>query len=47
MADLEAMPVVKLRQFARTLPNLPIQGRQISMANKTQLLEVIQLLFKG
>jgi ethanolamine utilization protein EutM len=42
LADLEAMPVVKLRQFARTVPNLPIVGRQISMANKEQLLEAIK-----
>jgi ethanolamine utilization protein EutM len=44
MAELEAMPVVKLRQFARSLTNLPIQGRQISMANKTQLLEAIRAI---
>jgi ethanolamine utilization protein EutM len=44
MAELEAMPVVKLRQYARTLPNLPIQGRQISMANKQQLLEAIKTI---
>lgn len=42
LADLEAMPVVKLRQFARTVPNLPIAGRQISMANKEQLIEAIK-----
>jgi ethanolamine utilization protein EutM len=46
MAELEAMPVVKLRQFARSLSNLPIQGRQISMANKTQLLEAIKAIHK-
>ena len=46
MAELEAMPVVKLRQFARFLANLPIQGRQISMANKTQLLDAIRLIHK-
>ncbi|MEW6049662.1 MAG: BMC domain-containing protein [Candidatus Zixiibacteriota bacterium] len=40
--DLEAMPVVKLRQYARTVPGLPIAGRQISMANKTELLEAIK-----
>ena len=44
MAELEAMPVVKLRQYARTLTNLPIQGRQISMANKQQLLEAIRAI---
>lgn len=42
MAELEAMSVVKLRQYARAMKNLPIQGRQISMANKTQLLEAIR-----
>lgn len=41
-AELEAMPVVRLRQFARSVKNLGIQGRQISMANKTQLLEAIR-----
>lgn len=41
-SELEALPVVKLRQYARTLTNLPIQGRQISMANKQQLLEAIK-----
>jgi microcompartment protein CcmL/EutN len=46
MAELEAMPVVKLRQFARSLTSLPIQGRQISMANKTQLLDAIRLIHK-
>lgn len=40
-AELEAMPVVKLRQYARTIKDLPIQGRQISMANKTDLLAAI------
>lgn len=39
--ELEAMPVVKLRQYARTIKDLPIQGRQISMANKTDLLQAI------
>ena len=42
LADLEKMSVVKLRQFARSLENLPIQGRQISMANKTQLIEALK-----
>ncbi len=40
--ELEAMSVVKLRQYARTVANLPIQGRQISMANKQQLLEALK-----
>ena len=42
MDQLEALPVSKLRQYARGLAGLPIQGRQISMANKQQLLEAIE-----
>jgi microcompartment protein CcmL/EutN len=42
MAELETLPVTKLRQYARALPGLPIQGRQISMANKQQLLDAIR-----
>jgi hypothetical protein len=42
LAELEKMPVVKLRQYARTVKGLPIKGRQISMANKDQLLEAIK-----
>lgn len=42
MDQLEALPVSKLRQYARGLAGLPIQGRQISMANKQQLLEAIK-----
>ena len=45
--ELEALPVVKLRQFARTVTNLPIQGRQISMANKQQLLQAIKTAVDG
>lgn len=40
-AELETMPVVALRQFARGVKNLPIQGRQISMANRQQLIDAI------
>lgn len=42
LAELEQLSVVKLRRYARTLDNLSIQGRQISMANKQQLLEAIR-----
>jgi hypothetical protein len=42
LAELERMSVPKLRQFARTVENLPLQGRQISMANKTQLIEALK-----
>jgi len=41
MADLEGMAVVKLRRYARSLGNLPIKGREISRANRQQLLEAI------
>ncbi len=39
--QLAAMPVVKLRRYARDLPDLPIRGRKISIANKEQLLAAI------
>jgi len=39
--QLEAMAVVKLRRYARAIPDLPIKGRQISIANKEQLLAAI------
>jgi len=39
--QLQGMAVVKLRHYARTIPELPIKGRQISIANKEQLLEAI------
>ena len=45
--ELEGMSVVKLRRFARTVTNLPIQGRQISMANKQQLLEALKIAGAG
>lgn len=41
-AALEAMAVPKLRQFARGVADLPIRGRQISMANKEQLLAALR-----
>ena len=42
MQELEGMSVVTLRRYARGVSGLPIQGRQISMANKQQLLEAIR-----
>jgi microcompartment protein CcmL/EutN len=39
--QLEQMAVVALRRYARTIPELPIKGREISKANKQQLLEAI------
>lgn len=47
MAELEKMPVVKLRRYARGIDGLPIQGREISMANKSQLLEAIRSTLGG
>jgi len=42
LTELEKMPVVKLRKYARTAKGLSLVGRQISMANKEQLLEAIR-----
>jgi hypothetical protein len=39
--QLQGMSVVKLRRYARAIPELPIKGRQISIANKDQLLAAI------
>jgi ethanolamine utilization protein EutM len=39
--QLQGMSVVKLRKYARAIPELPIKGRQISIANKDQLLAAI------
>jgi len=44
MAELEQMAVVKLRRYARTLEELPIKGREISKANRQQLLDAIASL---
>jgi len=37
-ADLESLPVHRLRQIARETPGIAIQGREISRANRAQLL---------
>lgn len=42
--QLEGMAVVKLRKYARALSGLSIQGREISKANKQQLLDAIKEL---
>jgi hypothetical protein len=36
------MSVAALRKYARSLPDFPLQGREISRANKKQLLETIR-----
>lgn len=42
--QLEGMAVVKMRKYARALTGLSIQGREISKANKQQLLDAIKEL---
>jgi len=46
LPDLEKMPVAKLRRYARTIKGLPIQGRQISLANRQNLLGAIKSVMK-
>jgi len=42
LAQVEKLPVSQLRQFARTIPNLTIKGRDISKADKVTLLKEIR-----
>jgi len=44
--DIEKMNVHELRKLARSIPGFPIQGRQISKANRTVLLDFLQKLPK-
>jgi len=44
--ELEQIAVVALRRYARTIRELPIKGREISKANKQQLLEAIKSVRK-
>lgn len=41
-ADIESMSVVQLRKFARSIKGFPIEGREISKANKATLLRLIK-----
>jgi ethanolamine utilization protein EutM len=41
--QLEEMTVPELRNFARTVENLSIRGREISMAGRQQLLDAIKV----
>jgi ethanolamine utilization protein EutM len=43
-AELEAMPVPRLRQLARQYPEFPLKGRAISRAGKAELLAAFQQL---
>lgn len=44
LAELEALPVTRLRQLARQFPDLVLKGRAISRAGKTELLAAFQQL---
>jgi len=41
-AELAHLPVARLRQLARRTPGIALQGRQISRANKEQLLQALE-----
>ena len=47
VAELEALPVTRLRQLARKTPGVLLQGRQISRANKDQLLAALRAAARG
>ena len=40
--DLERCSVIDLRRLARQTPDLPIQGREISRANRDQLIQLLK-----
>lgn len=40
--ELEAYPVHELRRYARSIPGFPIHGREISKANRSELLQLIK-----
>lgn len=40
--ELEQYPVHELRRYARSIPGFPIQGREISKANRAELLQLIK-----
>ncbi|MSR81682.1 MAG: BMC domain-containing protein [Candidatus Latescibacteria bacterium] len=44
LAELEALPVTRLRQLARQYPELALKGRAISRAGKAELLAAFQQL---
>ena len=46
-AGIESMPVVELRRFARSLVGFPIEGREISIANRATLLELFKQHYTG
>ena len=46
-ADIDSMPVVELRKFARSIKGFPIEGREISKANRATLLGLIKKHYTG
>ncbi|HET6511971.1 MAG TPA: hypothetical protein VFH43_07255 [Candidatus Kapabacteria bacterium] len=40
--ELEQYPVHELRRYARSIPGFPIQGREISKTNRSELLQLIK-----
>lgn len=42
LIELESYPVHELRRYARSIPGFPIQGREISKANRAELLQLIK-----
>ena len=46
MAELEVMNVHQLRRYARDFENFPIKGREISRANRGELLDFFKSLLK-
>ena len=43
--NFEDMTVEELRHFARSIPDFPIYGREISRANRSQLIELLSAHF--
>ncbi|MCW8960837.1 MAG: hypothetical protein OQK29_04690, partial [Ignavibacteriaceae bacterium] len=46
MQELEVMNVHQLRRFARDVKEFPIKGREISRANRGELLDLFKALLK-
>jgi hypothetical protein len=46
MPELEVMNVHQLRRFARDIESFPIKGREISRANRGELLDFFKALLK-
>ena len=44
LEELEKMNVHQLRRLARSIPSLPIKGREISIANRGTLLDFLKKL---